>query len=367
MWTTDSSAAPQMQQRLWEKQRLRRQAGKGAAAALCLFGMEFLLSAVQDVLRTLFPAFWERFAEALSGSIYLYLAYYAVIYLLSMGVPVLIGCLLLRGQLHIPHARTNPGLGCALVAGGMALCIGANLITNYILNYLQAIGIVPNESPVLQDGSVGAMLLNLLIIAVFPAVLEELLFRGVVLSALRPAGDRIAVGVSALMFGLMHTTLYQIPFAFLLGLVFGYVVVRTGNIRIAMALHFCNNAMSVLAEYATWNFGENAQSVFYNVLFACVALAGSVALCVLIFQKRPEVFPLGERPLSPLSSSERRRAVWCSPWMIVFTVATLLMTMTNLTLQQPESSEPSDVPSVSSTAPSGSGERLQLPLIGWNS
>ena len=71
-------------------------------------------------------------------------------------------------------------------------------------------------------------------------IAEEILFRGLVLRSLRPYGKKFAIVVSAILFGLFHGNLLQAPFAFVVGLVLGYVALEY-HIGWAMALHVMNN------------------------------------------------------------------------------------------------------------------------------
>ena len=74
--------------------------------------------------------------------------------------------------------------------------------------------------------------------AIVPAVFEEFAFRGVVLNKLRKFGDSYAIIMSAVLFGLMHGNLSQIPFAFILGLVIGFIAVKTNSIIPGILIHF---------------------------------------------------------------------------------------------------------------------------------
>ena len=69
---------------------------------------------------------------------------------------------------------------------------------------------------------------------------EELLFRGLILRSMEPYGKKYAIFASAVLFGIYHGTLVQIPFAFAVGLVLGYVTVEY-NIGWAVVLHMFNN------------------------------------------------------------------------------------------------------------------------------
>ena len=61
--------------------------------------------------------------------------------------------------------------------------------------------------------------------------MEELLFRGMILKRARRFGDRTAVAFTAVLFGLMHGNLLQFFYAAAIGLILGYVAVRTNSIR----------------------------------------------------------------------------------------------------------------------------------------
>ncbi len=75
-----------------------------------------------------------------------------------------------------------------------------------------------------------------LYICLVAPISEELIFRGLVLRTLEPYGRRFAILGSAFAFALFHGNLVQIPYAFLVGLVLGYVAVEH-NIYWAMLLH----------------------------------------------------------------------------------------------------------------------------------
>jgi sodium transport system permease protein len=86
----------------------------------------------------------------------------------------------------------------------------------------------------------------LLLIAVVPAVCEELAFRGFILSGFRHLGHkRRAIIYSALLFGLTHGILQQSLIASLVGVVLGYIAVQSGSIIPCMVFHCCHNALVV--------------------------------------------------------------------------------------------------------------------------
>jgi len=87
----------------------------------------------------------------------------------------------------------------------------------------------------------------LVVIGFSAAVCEELVARGFFLSAMRSRfAPATAVGISAVMFGVMHLNLTQLFYAAFLGVVLGFVALRSRSILAAIVVHFTVNALTVL-------------------------------------------------------------------------------------------------------------------------
>jgi membrane protease YdiL (CAAX protease family) len=101
-----------------------------------------------------------------------------------------------------------------------------------------------------------AMILNLLMIAVLPAIGEELIFRGVFqknLSKLFRSGH-LAIWVTAFLFSAIHLQFFGFVPRFILGLVFGYLFFWSGTLWLPVIAHFVNNAVPVLGAFIFgWN------------------------------------------------------------------------------------------------------------------
>ena len=93
-----------------------------------------------------------------------------------------------------------------------------------------------------------SILLKILFMVILAPIMEELFFRRAIIDRIRPYGEKTAVIFSALVFGLFHGNLTQSIYAFALGLVLGYVYLRSGKLRYSAALHMAFNFMgSILA------------------------------------------------------------------------------------------------------------------------
>lgn len=105
-------------------------------------------------------------------------------------------------------------------------------VTNYIADYLPEMMSLP-------------FWLLLFIMAVTPAITEEITFRGIVLSNYKHQTVLAACIMNGLLFGIFHGNLNQMAYAFFLGAIFCYVTHLTKSIIPAMIMHFVINASQV--------------------------------------------------------------------------------------------------------------------------
>ena len=99
--------------------------------------------------------------------------------------------------------------------------------------------------------SAGRLLVGLVVIAVVPAVAEELVFRGVLQRCLvQLTGSRhVGVWLAAAIFSAIHLQFFGFVPRFVLGLVLGYLYEWSGNILVSMAAHFTQNALQLVLIY----------------------------------------------------------------------------------------------------------------------
>jgi membrane protease YdiL (CAAX protease family) len=97
----------------------------------------------------------------------------------------------------------------------------------------------------------GELMLALFVIAVLPAIGEELVFRGLLQPQLHKHMGNIhaAIWISAILFSTMHMQFYGFVPRVLLGALFGYLYYWSGNLWIAILAHFVNNGFSVVMLY----------------------------------------------------------------------------------------------------------------------
>ena len=97
--------------------------------------------------------------------------------------------------------------------------------------------------------TISALLVNLFLMAVLPAVSEEITFRGVLqqlLTAPHRLSPHLAIWLTAIIFSAVHMQFYGFVPRMLMGALFGYMLVWTGSLWIPILMHFTNNAMAVI-------------------------------------------------------------------------------------------------------------------------
>ena len=104
----------------------------------------------------------------------------------------------------------------------------------------------------IQMDSLGELLINLLLMALLPALGEELVFRGILQQYGYSLFKRksISVWITALLFSAIHFQFEGFIPRFLLGLLLGYLFYWTHQILVPIIIHFANNAIMVIASYS---------------------------------------------------------------------------------------------------------------------
>jgi len=143
-------------------------------------------------------------------------------------------------------------------------------------------------STLLKTHSFAVMCFNIFLIAVLPAVSEELIFRGVFqqifVNLFRRGGA--AVWVTAFIFSAIHLQFYGFLPRFLLGLIFGYLFLWSGNLWLPVLAHFVNNAVPAISSYTGRLDLLNVASGKISISNILIALICSVVILVVMNQLR---------------------------------------------------------------------------------
>jgi len=118
-----------------------------------------------------------------------------------------------------------------------------------------------------------------LVVAVMPAVCEELLMRGFILSSFSGQKSIVAIIIVGVMFGILHFDPFRFVPTAILGMASAYIVIKTKSIVLPMLYHLVNNIMSVIAMYqlgdteVTEIFGMDYNKMYIALVFIYFAFA----------------------------------------------------------------------------------------------
>lgn len=255
----------------------------------------------------------------------------ALYYLPFIGLPILLYALRRPGISE--GMRMNPvspfsmvmaamlGLWCVYIA---SVCTGA---WNALLEML---GLEPfGEAE--AAGSARELTLSIITLAAIPAIFEELLFRGFVLSAWETRGTAFGIGVTAVFFALLHGNLFGWPAYLMVGVISGYLCYALNSIYASMAFHTVYNTACLVITYMASKISsdevEASGSVVLSMVIDGILIAGLIALILRAFELRRrmnhiEPIPRIRRPLD----MKDKLMLWAAlAAMTVTTVLTLIL------------------------------------------
>lgn len=147
--------------------------------------------------------------------------------------------------------------------------------------------------------SIGGLFFNIFMIALIPAIGEEFLFRGIIQRVLGEAtkNKHVAVWLTAIVFSALHLQFYGFLPRAILGAMFGYLLIWSGNLWLPVIAHFINNGMAVVAYYlydkGTINFNPDDVGTNSNYdMAAIIGLLIVISLFVVFYSLNKRQKPL---------------------------------------------------------------------------
>ncbi len=129
-------------------------------------------------------------------------------------------------------------------------------------------------------------LVNLLMIAILPAIGEEFFFRGILQRLFSEwfKNIHVAIFITAFIFSAIHFQFFGFFPRFLLGLYLGYLFYWSGNLWIPIVVHFINNALVVILAYISANgYADIDYETFGSTNNTLILLLTTVLISALIF------------------------------------------------------------------------------------
>ncbi|HJA41742.1 MAG TPA: CPBP family intramembrane metalloprotease [Firmicutes bacterium] len=186
-----------------------------------------------------------------------------------------------------------------IVGIGLVLCFAASSVGSlvfYPLEYVANTFGYTLYTNMEQDTTFLYYIISFTYIVVVGPIVEELVYRGGILMSLRRFGDKFAITVSAILFGLMHGNILQAIFATIVGFVLGYICVKTNSLRYCIIIHMLNNFVSLLL--SDWIYPQIPEQMIW--MLDIVMNAGFLLLGLGIlyyFRGKIHVETMGEIPV----------------------------------------------------------------------
>lgn len=293
-----------------------------------------LIFLAQVIVVGVVRAFWPEWLSNTTISLII-----SVLPMYLIAMPIMIW-LVKRGPGTAPERHSiRPGqfvIALIMCFSVMYLSNIVGTILTTIIGAIKGTAVENTVQTVVLDSNMGVIFLYMVIIA---PIMEEYIFRKLLVDRILVYGEGVAIVMSGLMFGLFHGNLNQFIYAFALGMFLAFLYVKTGDLRITIALHMCVNfvgsIVSVLVVqgihleeyYAIMENGADVEAIMayvmeylggwicyaiYLVALVAVVIGGAVLLIV-----RRKQFAVGP---SVIEKGSRFKTVICNPGMICYCI-----------------------------------------------
>ena len=157
----------------------------------------------------------------------------------------------------------------------------------------------------------------LLVLALLPAVCEELVFRGFVFAGLLRNGGHVrAILLSSLLFGLSHGVLQQTITASTIGLLLGWLAYRTGGVACTIVFHCVHNSLSMLlathssrnastAPWLSWFIENTDGHLGYTGVWCTLSVGVSITLIAWVATKSTALGSLASTDSKTVTNASR--------------------------------------------------------------
>lgn len=289
----------------------------GSGAGLAVLGFLFIQFLASFVIGILAVFVQNDTAEYIQNILNNYLIT-GIISIVSCVLPFFIYAVIARVDIKSSYKKSN--LSAGFKVSLYFIAIGVCMAANYVSDIVQRIFSIFGLQPVMPDMYVPKDPANIIIffiaIAVIPAIVEEFATRVVLLNSLKIWGEKFAIIISATVFGLMHGNFVQIPFAFVVGLMLGYLAVKTGTIWLSMIVHFSNNFISALISVLGNYLNSYVIAILNIVTMILPILIGLIVFLIITLRQKYSLALAPQQPLA-IKRYEAGFYYFISPAMLI--------------------------------------------------
>lgn len=210
--------------------------------------------------------------------------------------------------------------GVIWAPAGFVVNMILSLMVSYFTAFLSTQGVsVPSNDFSLSSPSAASVIMQISYVIILAPVIEEFIYRGLILGILSKYGTTSAVLLSALAFGLMHGNIPQAASAFATGIVYAVIAINSGSIITTILIHSFNNFIANFSDIATALNIPHADLIFC-IIEITVAILGFFVLFTrydFLHTKEPKTY---------LPKNAVTKTVFTNPAILLY-LASLLYTI----------------------------------------
>lgn len=300
-----------------------------------IFAIIFVVEILQGIA---YGVFLHFFGEEVTGTWFFTLSLMGILYFI--GIPL--GTRMIRKLPVTKISKKNLSVGELLFyfVISMSFMYFGNLFTRILLGVLSGITGQEFGNPIESFLTGNNLAVTVLIVVIMAPIAEEYLCRKLIIDRTVKYGEWVAIFSSAMIFGLFHRNLFQFFYAFLLGLVFGYIYVKTGKVIYTMVLHMIVNFFGGVVSLFMLNLvGDSVLNNFtmeefihmtkeqmmgwmimgvYGIFILLLAITGIILFLV---HRKKIVLLEGEYPIP---KKERFKIIFLNPGMLILVVISVI-------------------------------------------
>lgn len=192
------------------------------------------------------------------------------------------------------------------------VCIGIlyffNILGSMIATFFTSM--TGGETNPLENYIMGNVIYTVIFACLIPAIMEEIIFRKLVVSKLYPMGESFCIITSGIIFGLFHGNIVQIMYAVPIGCFLCYIYLKTNSLINVVILHFLTNLTgSLVLPWLATNYPVLSSMIMFSMILIAMVY-------VIKLRKKIVLDPLA----LPLTETEKRSLLFRSKGFIAFVV-----------------------------------------------
>ena len=236
------------------------------------------------------------FADSLSDYVQIFLTQ-----IIPIFIPAMVCCFMSREGFKGFARNTKPSFLNIILCIVLAVC--ANLILSFATTAIGNILFTNNSNSLTDIGLPQTnfeFVLDIIFVCLMPAVFEELLFRGAVLTSYENIyGSKKAILFCGFVFAIMHNSLTAFVPQFIIGIFLSFIVLKFDSLYLGMLAHFTNNFTTLFIQYVIlqkWSGSKTVlfRSPFLTVLILLIIFAATLTAALRLNNKimfKPKTLP----------------------------------------------------------------------------